>query len=203
MIEPLKKGFKPFDSMAHLIFGLTEQDPGFKERRQDCKTFTYMTAYGAGPTKISKIMHREREWAFEMRKDWWNTYPGMRDASRLATRKAETRGYALLWTGRRRHFEDGIGSHKAFNAVIQGGAAELVKRTMLILNQEIDWMDCKLLLQIHDSCVFEIRIGTEDYWLPIIKRVMENTAAHHPKFGSVPFPVDIKLWATDQKWESN
>jgi DNA polymerase-1 len=197
MVEPLKKGFKPFDSMANLIFGLSPEDGDiFQERRQDCKTFTYMTAYGAGPAKIAATMKRDPEWAFKMRDDWWSTYPGMRNTSRLAQRKAEARGYALLWTGRRRHFDDGVGTHKAFNAVIQGGAAELVKRTMLVLGQVIDWDDCKLLLQIHDSCVFEIKIGTEGHWIPIIRQVMEDVSAHHQKFGLVPFPVDVKKWGS-------
>lgn len=196
MINPLVQGFKPFDAMAELIYGKawTQED------RQGCKTFTYMTAYSAGISKIARTMHKEDAWASKMRADWFKAYPGMKTAARRATSKAEARGYALLWSGRRRHFDGGRGTHKAFNAVIQGGAAELVKRTMLVLSTCIDWVECKMLLQVHDSVVFEIMDGKEDKWLPIIQQVMESVEMHHPRFGMVPFPCDIKKWGTEFKW---
>ena len=190
MIEPLVNGFKPFDAMAELMFGIDWT----QEQRQLCKTFTYMTSYGAGIAKVARIMHLEQDEAERLRADFFNAYPRLKSATRRATMKAETRGYALLWSGRRRHFEDARGSHKAFNAVIQGGSAELVKRVMLIVGDIIDWDTCKMLLQIHDSVVFEIKQGYESYWLPILEMTMQNVALHHPKFGLVPFPVEAKPW---------
>lgn len=197
MIKPLQNGFKPFDSMAELIYG-----PNWTEtHRQGVKVFTYMTAYGAGIEKIHRIMKQDLSWAQKMRDDWYGAYPGMRTATKRAQKLADARGYALLWTGRRRHFEDGRGAHKAFNAVIQGGAAELVKRTMLLLDRVLDWDECKMLLQVHDSVVFEIRNGTEALWLPLIKVLMESPGQLHPKFATVPFPVEIKRWGTEEKWK--
>lgn len=190
MIDPLVKGFKPFDAMAELLFGVDWTD----EQRQLCKVFTYMTSYGAGIAKIARIMSLSPDEAEQLKRDFFAAYPRLRSATRRATMKAETRGYALLWSGRRRHFEDAKGSHKAFNAVIQGGAAELVKRIMLILDDIIDWDNCKMLLQVHDSVVFEIREGYEGYWLPILKLTMANVEMLHPKFGLVPFPVEGKPW---------
>lgn len=190
MVEPLQQGFKPFDAMAELLFGVNWT----QDQRQLCKTFTYMTSYGAGIAKIARIMHLSQKDAEKMRADFFGVYPGLQRVTRQAARKSEARGYALLWSGRRRHFEDGSGAHKAFNAVIQGGAAEMVKRTMLALDKVIDWNDCKMLLQVHDSIVFEIRQGTEDYWLPIIRMTMESVSNLHQKFGMIPFPTDAKLW---------
>lgn len=190
MVEPLQQGFKPFDAMAELLFGVDWT----QEQRQLCKTFTYMTSYGAGIAKIARIMKLNQDEAEKLKADFFNAYPGLKNVTRLASRKAEARGYALLWSGRRRHFDDGSGAHKAFNAVIQGGAAELVKRTMLALDKVIDWDNCKMLLQVHDSVVFEIREGTESHWLPIIQMTMESVASLHPKFGMVPFPTDSKVW---------
>jgi DNA polymerase-1 len=192
MVEPLREGFKPFDTMAELLFG-----PDWtQDQRQLCKTFTYMTSYGAGIAKVGRVMKLKPDEAKKLRADFWNAYPGLRQATQRASMKAETRGYALLWSGRRRHFDGSQGVHKAFNAVIQGGAAELVKRIMLALNDVIDWDECKMLLQVHDSVVFEIRTGTEDYWKPLIQMTMENVSAIHSKFGTVPFPVEIKRWGS-------
>jgi DNA polymerase I-like protein with 3'-5' exonuclease and polymerase domains len=47
-----------------------------------------------------------------------------------------------------------------------------------------------MLLQVHDSVVFEIREGMEDHYLPLIKQVMENV---EPDFG-VKFAVDVHAW---------
>jgi DNA polymerase I-like protein with 3'-5' exonuclease and polymerase domains len=47
-----------------------------------------------------------------------------------------------------------------------------------------------MLLQVHDSVVFEIRRGMEDYFRPKILAIMENI---EPDFG-VKFAVDMHKW---------
>src|SRR5207344_528718 len=56
-------------------------------------------------------------------------------------------------TGRRRTFGYGERTHKAWNAVIQGTVAELMKLWMVEVNEQ--WPEW-LLLQIHDSLVLEV-----------------------------------------------
>lgn len=181
LVGPLQQGFKPFDVMAEQL--------GWE--RQDCKTFTYATLYGGGSKRIRDLFGIPQEDAQIMRANWFGTYPDIQKASQKAGRLAERRGYISMWTGRRRHLSRREG-YKAFNSLLQGGAAELVKSVMLALDEVIDWDTCRLLLQVHDSCVFEIAKGTEDKWLPLIKQVMENVAVYHPQFGTIPFPVEIK-----------
>jgi len=181
LVEPLRNGFKPFDAMAEQL--------GWP--RQNCKTFTYATLYGGGVKRISDLFGIPADDAMKMRADWFNNYPEIQKASGKAGRLSERRGYIALWTGRRRHLTRRE-SYKAFNSLLQGGAAELVKSVMLALDEVIDWQECRMLLQVHDSVVFEIAKGREDYWLPKIREVMENVSAFHPQFGTVPFPVEIK-----------
>lgn len=181
LVGPLVEGFKPFDVMAEQL----------KWERQDCKTFTYATLYGGGVKRIHDLFGIPMDDAKTMRSDWFGNYPHILTASQRASRLAERRGYIALWTGRRRHLTRNEG-YKAFNSLLQGGAAELVKSVMLALDEVIDWQECRMLLQVHDSVVFEIAIGTEDKWLPIIREVMENVSAYHVQFGTVPFPVEIK-----------
>jgi DNA polymerase I-like protein with 3'-5' exonuclease and polymerase domains len=52
-----------------------------------------------------------------------------------------------MWSDRTRHFVFASETHKAFNAVIQGGAFEIVKRSMLLL-WEKGFDICN---QVHDS----------------------------------------------------
>lgn len=190
MVKPLQAGAKPFDAMAELLHGPNWTD----EQRQACKVETYMTSYGAGTAKIAKVLRIPEEAGKERRARFWRAYPGLRAVTYKAQRNAEQRGYAPLWTGRRRHFPYRSECHKAFNSIIQGGAAELVKRIMLRLDEYLDWKECRMLLQIHDSVVFEIRKDCVPTWLPLIRVIMEDVGSLHPAFKLVPFPVDIKKW---------
>lgn len=160
--------------------------------RFEVKTLTYTIQYGGGNTRVSQVFGVSIERASEIREHFYNTYPGFRTISNLAARKASTNGKLQLWSGRYRHFlypKDE--SHKAFNSVIQGGSADIVERTMVRLFEQVDNdEECRMLLQVHDSIVFEIKEGTEDKYLPLIKETMENV---EPDFG-VKFAVDIHEW---------
>lgn len=185
LIEPLRAGYKPFDAMAEQL--------GWP--RQNCKTFTYATLYGGGVRRIANLFGLAWEDAKQMRESWYANFPRMHMASERASRLAERRGYVALWTGRRRHLRRDD-AHKALNSLLQGGAAELVKSVMLTLTDLIDWDTCRMLLQVHDSIVFEIKSGTEGYWIPRIQTAMEDVSACHAQFGKIPFPVEVKRWAS-------
>lgn len=160
--------------------------------RQDVKTLTYTLQYGGGVNRLSNVFKVSPGRATAIRDDYFARYPGFRTATQNAATAVKRRGYVKYWTGRRRHFAYGEEeSHKAFNAVIQGGAAEIVKRTMLRLEEEVDGPDCRMLLQVHDSVVFEIKTDKVDEYVPKIKKVME---AVEPDFG-VRFVVDCHRWA--------
>lgn len=184
LIEPLRAGFKPFDAMSEQLGWV----------RQNCKTFTYATLYGGGTRRIANLFGLGMEEAKQMRESWYANFPRMHMASERASRLAERRGYVALWTGRRRHLRRDD-AHKALNSLLQGGAAELVKSVMLTLTDLIDWDTCRMLLQVHDSIVFEIKSGTEGYWIPRIQTAMEDVSAYHAQFGKIPFPVEVKRWA--------
>lgn len=181
LLGPLAEGFKPFDVMAEQL-----QWP-----RQNCKTFTYATLYGGGVKRIRDLFGLPMDEARVMRDSWFGNYPALLTVSNKASRLAERRGYVSLWTGRRRHLSRREG-YKAFNSLLQGGAAELVKSVMLALDEVIDWDECRMLIQVHDSVWFEIVSGTEGKWIPIIREVMENVSACHKQFGAIPFPIDMK-----------
>lgn len=165
--------------------------------RQDCKTFTYTVLYGGGDRRVSTVFRVPLGRASTMRQEFFSGYGALQHFSGRAAALAKSRGYVKMWTGRRRHFlfpEDE--ARKAGNAIIQGGAAEIVKRSGIRIGHNIDWDDCKVLLQVHDSYLFEIRNGTEDYWIPQIRHIMEDVGSLFEPFNICPFPVEIKQWGT-------
>jgi DNA polymerase-1 len=65
---------------------------------------------------------------------------------------------------------------KVFNAPIQGTAADIIKRAMIKINEKkiSNNPDCKMLLQVHDELIFEIKKDKIDKYLALITQEMEN-----------------------------
>lgn len=159
--------------------------------RQDTKTFVYSTQYGAGLDRLMHVFKISRERAAQMRNNYFNTYPGFVKVSNRAKSLCKSAGKVQLWSGRYRHFFDRhADSHKAFNSVIQGGAADIVEHVMVRLFNEVHSDDCRMLLAVHDSVVFEIREDLVDTMKERIKEIMEDV---RPDFG-VKFAVEAKQW---------
>ena len=79
----------------------------------------------------------------------------------------------------------------AINTPIQGSAADIIKRAMITLddNKELQNLNTRMLIQVHDELIFETKKENADKSLDIIKNVMEN--AHKPVLNlSVPLIVD-------------
>lgn len=190
LLEVFNSGRDVFTEMAKRL--------GFT--RHDTKTLTYTIQYGGGASRISNVFGVSLARAGEIKDEYFSTYPGFRKMSNNAATKCRRQGFLRLWSNRRRHFFDPQNeAHKAFNSVIQGGAAEIVKHTMLRLAKEVDSDDCRMLLQIHDSIVWEVKQGMEDHYIPLIKKVMEDVT---PDFG-VHFAVSIKKWGTEESWNQD
>jgi len=150
------------------------------------KTLHYSIMYGAGIPRIRDVFNETEDEATKIIHTFWGSYPGISRANQLAMDNVSNRGYVSCWTGRRRRLTD---RHKAFNAVIQGGAAEIVKRAALRTAQ-FNSSDCNLLLHIHDSLLWEIREDLVDTMVPQIKREMERV----PENFGVSFFVEAHEW---------
>lgn len=159
--------------------------------RHQVKTYAYASNYGAQPPKIAQILGISEYQARNLFDSFQNSYPNVVKIRDDANKLARSRGYLKYWTGRRRHFENPREeAHKGFNSIIQGGGAEVVKRALVRVDQEVCNEECRLVLQVHDSIVAEIAEGKESEYLPKIQSIMEDV--QYP-FG-VPFKVDIKPW---------
>lgn len=160
--------------------------------RNATKTLNYTIQYGGGVQRISTVFGISPQAARAIIDNYYEKYPGLRRVSRYAEEQCRSNGYVRYWTGRRRHFDNVTkDAHKAFNAVIQGGAFEIVKRAMIradeagLINDE-----CRLDLQVHDSVRLDIEEGKEHIYIPEWKDIMEST---EKDFG-VKFHVEAKEW---------
>lgn len=158
--------------------------------RQDTKTLVYSMQYGAGEKRIMAAFGVTQPEAKAMRENYFNTFPRFKALSDSASDMAAKMGRVRIWSGRYRHFQYPSESYKALNSIIQGGAADIVERVMVRAFTEIDNPDCQLLLQVHDSLLWEIRTDQLDKYVPRIKSLMEDV---EPKDFDVRFAVEEKI----------
>lgn len=168
--------------------------------RHELKTFVYSTQYGAGKKRISDVFGVSQERALQLIHQYYEMFPGFKRVSQVAASECLTKRKAKLWSGRYRHFRSPKDdNHKAFNSVIQGGAADIVERVMVAVYDRVDQVsngEVRMLLQVHDSIIFEIKNGLEGKWIPRILEVMEDVNNICEDFG-VRFAVDCHQFGGD------
>ena len=174
----------------------TEMSYQMNLSRDDTKTFVYSTQYGAGNKRISDVFNVTRQQAQALRDGYYATYPGFAAFSRSCEAAVYENKRVRIWSGRYRHFRNPEEeAHKAMNACIQGGAADIVERVMVKCNETfVDEENCRMLLQIHDSLVFEVKKEKLDEYAWKIKNTMESVN-EIMDFG-VKFHVDVEELGT-------
>lgn len=162
--------------------------------KKQCKTLTYAKMYGAQRNKLKMILGGDDPDQFIT--DWEEYHDRIVAFSKKAYELAARRGFIRLWTGRIRHLNTkDNGPRLAFNSLLQGGLAEIVKSAMIRLYNEIDSDDCRMLLMVHDSVIFEIKREYLDQYIPKIHEIMSRV--HTEKDFGLPFDVEHEFWGKD------
>lgn len=108
-----------------------------------------------------------------LRDKYFSKLPKVQELIALCKQTAKDRGFIRTWTGRRLHFKKQF-SYKAPNALIQGGASDVAKLSMIGIDKQLERRKSKLLVQIHDEMIFKIH-RSELAIVPELKNVMETT----------------------------
>lgn len=168
--------------------------------RQDTKTLVYSIQYGAGVNRVSNVFGVSIGQARSIIEGYYTTYPGFKEISNKIQAYVARNKKAPLWSGRYRHFlYPEKQAYKAFNSVIQGGAADIVEHVMLHLDRKGyngygPNSDGRMLLTVHDSVVFEIRDDLVEELIPCIEETMADVNAATGRDFGVKFAVEAKKW---------
>ena len=169
---------------ASLIYNVSIDDVQ-PDMRRTAKVINFGIMYGAGPFRISQELGISRKASQEIIKEYFNQYSGVKKYISATLDKARSDNYVETLLGRRRSVWD-INSQNALkrqaaeriaiNMPIQGSAAELIKIAMIDVqkNIELEHMNSKLILQIHDELLFEFPVDEKDVLIPLVKESMEN-----------------------------
>lgn len=132
--------------------------------RRLVKTVTYAFLYGAGDQKIGLSYDPQlpqaaaRKKGKEIRQAYLDAIPGLEKLVNAVKSKAES-GYINLCDNRRCSVD---GGHKALNYLLQGSAAVIAKRWMLINHDNTQDLCCSQLAFVHDELQFECDPGHVD-----------------------------------------
>jgi len=156
-----------------------------KEKRREAKAVNFGILYGQGPHGLSQSAGIPYFQANEFIKKYFQAYPGIKKMVDNSIKEARQRGYASTLFGRKRPLPE-INSNipavrkaaerMAINTPLQGTAADMIKKAMIEVNNLIAGHkdEIRMLLQIHDELIFEIKEGKVDFYAPKIKDIMQS-----------------------------
>lgn len=167
--------------------------------RSKTKSFVYATQYGGGDARIAYIFGVSLKQAKILRERFYKRYPRFRKLDMACRAKVQDTKKLRLWSGRVRHFKSSSDSYKAMNALLQGGAADIVERVWVHVMEHLDNEDCRTLLQVHDALVFEVREDLADEYAVKIEAMMSDVNGICDPEGTEPlfpvkFAVDVTRW---------
>jgi DNA polymerase-1 len=187
--------------------GLIEQDADLHSAtaellgipRNAAKRINFSVIYGIGYKHLAENLRVEQEVARDYLERYHKLYPGFRKLMYQCEDFAKQNGYIKMWTGRTRHFNvPEADPHKAMSNLIQGGVAEIVRVAISRLFPAMLDIGGYMLLQVHDSVMFEVPDDQLKVAIPAIKTIMED-------FDFVPaVGVDVEYgrsWGTFKKWK--
>ena len=211
MIEIFRRGEDVHSGVASRVFGVAAEEVTPNMRRQ-AKVINFGILYGMGVNALRANLGEDtkREDAQAFLNAYFNTFTRLAEYLEDTKTTARKLGYTETLFGRRRHFA-GIASsvpfiraqaeRMAINAPIQGTAADIVRIAMVriaeYLEKEKVGEDVRMLLQIHDELVFEIKEGKTTQYTPKLLAIMEDVMSDKETFG-VPIEAEVKVghnWA--------
>lgn len=135
--------------------------------RRNAKTVNFGIIYGISGFGLSQRLGIPRGEASELIKNYFATYPRIKEYMDETIQKAKEQGYVETLMGRRRYIRDinsanatvrGYAERNAINAPIQGSAADLIKVAMINIwkRMKAENLQSKMIMQVHDELVFEV-----------------------------------------------
>ncbi len=205
-IPQLKKAFADgldiHAMTASEMFGVPVKDMPSDVRRR-AKAINFGIIYGISAFGLANQLGISREEAGQYIKTYFERFPGIRDYMESTKKVAHAQGYVETVFGRRIHYPEintknpsmrGFLERAAINAPIQGSAADIIRRAMIRMGPALEKANLKsarMLLQVHDELVFEVKQADTAALIKTARDVMEKAAEPAVKF-SVPIHVDAK-----------
>lgn len=166
------------------------------EQRRSAKAINFGLIYGMSAFGLARQLGIERSAAQAYMDQYFLRYPGVKKYMETIRESAAQKGYVETLFGRRLYLPDIRAKHvgrkraaerTAINAPMQGTAADIIKKAMIALHARLKGQsDIKLLMQVHDELVLEVKKPALETAKAMVIDCMQNAVKL-----SVPLIVDL------------
>ena len=196
LIEAFNEGEDIHLTTASEVFDIDIKQVSREERRS-AKAINFGLIYGISAFGLSKQLGVGRHLAAEYMDKYFSKYPGVREYMDIIKNDARERGYVETLDGRRVYLpvintgnaiRRQAAERVAINAPVQGTAADIMKKAMLMVDSSLkdSKVEAKLIMQVHDELVVESK--EED--TKKVSDILKNSMSKAHKL-LVPLEVDI------------
>ena len=165
--------------------------------RSHAKSVNFGIIYGISAFGLSQNIGVSRTEAKTIIDNYFEEFPKVKEYMDWSIEQAREKEYVETVMGRRRYLKEinsknavmrAVAERNAINAPIQGSAADIVKKAMINVQQEMDkrGMQSRMLLQVHDELVFDMHKNESEELKLLVKEKMEQAITLE-----VPLTVDI------------
>ena len=165
--------------------------------RSHAKSVNFGIIYGISAFGLSQNIGVSRTEAKTIIDNYFEEFPKVKEYMDWSIEQAREKEYVETVMGRRRYLKEinsknavmrAVAERNAINAPIQGSAADIVKKAMINVQQEMNkrGMQSRMLLQVHDELVFDMHKSESEELKSLVKEKMEQAVTL-----KAPLTVDI------------
>ncbi len=187
LLDAFRDGKDIHAATAAEIMGVSIDQVSSEQRRR-AKAVNFGLIYGMSAFGLAKQLGIPRGEAQAYMDKYFERYPGVMQYMEDTRSAAADKGYVETIFGRRLHLPEiksrngmrrKAAERAAINAPMQGTAADIIKKAMLLVDQWIQEEDngrVKLLMQVHDELVFEVEESSLSEIESKVQKLMESAA---------------------------
>ncbi|MDQ0298594.1 DNA polymerase-1 [Salibacterium salarium] len=167
------------------VFQVTEEEVTSNMRRS-AKAVNFGIVYGISDYGLSQSLGITRKEAQSFIDSYLASYPNVKEYMDSVKEEARENGYVTTLLHRRRYLPEitsrnfnmrSFAERTAMNTPIQGTAADIIKKAMVDVSDELKRqnLDSRLLLQVHDELIFEVPPAEVEMMKRLVPEMMEKT----------------------------
>ena len=178
------------------VFGV-ELENVTNDMRRSAKAINFGLIYGMSAFGLAKQIGVDRKQSQAYVDRYFARYPGVLDYMERTRAQAAEQGFVETIFGRRLYLPDINAKNQslrkgaermAINAPMQGTAADIIKKAMVAVNGWLDesGLDARVILQVHDELVLEVR---ED----LVDQISEQIRPHMSGAAELAVPLLVEV----------
>jgi DNA polymerase-1 len=169
-----------------------------RDMRRNAKMVNFGIVYGISAFGLSERLKISRKEAADIIEQYFLKYPKIRQYIHTQVEFAQKQGYVETLMKRRRYLRNinssngnlrSFDERNAINAPIQGSAADMIKKAMIDIFNDMENKKLKssMILQVHDELVFDVHLSE----LGTMKELVHHHMTHAMTL-AVPLEIDMK-----------